>query len=122
MLEESERERRDGHKTPCDRPPFYRVLRRTKLFLIDCIIEPLATGFRFITLVVVFAPVILAIPLTYVGERVKDRSEERTGTLWWYSFLLKSLERAGPTFIKVWNIMLLLPPLSGCGLLSGKKI
>jgi len=117
MLEESERERWDRHKTPRDRLLVHRALRRALLFVIDYIVEPVATGFRFVTLVAIFAPVILTIPLIYVGERVGDRSGERAGTLWWYSFLLRSLERAGPTFIKVREHA----AAAGCGLLSGRS-
>jgi aarF domain-containing kinase len=63
--------------------------------------EPLCTGLRFLHLVVIFVPVIVCVPAIWVGRRVKERNGERTGTLWWYWFLVKGMERAGPAFIKV---------------------
>ena len=70
--------------------------------LVDTIIvEPIATTFRFLHLVIIFVPVIASMPLIWLGGRCKDRDNERTGTLWWYSFLVHSMERAGPAFIKV---------------------
>jgi len=51
--------------------------------------------------VIIFVPVIVAIPAIWIGDRVKDRDNERKGTLWWYGFLVSSMERAGAAFIKV---------------------
>ncbi len=65
------------------------------------IYEPIATGFRFLHLVVIFVPVIVTTPIVWFGRRLKDRDNERTGTIWWYGFLIRSMERAGPAFIKV---------------------
>ena len=31
----------------------------------------------------------------------KDKDDERSGTLWWYSFLVHSMERSGAAFIKL---------------------
>ena len=68
----------------------------------DCyIFEPIATTFRFFHLVIIFVPVLVTIPLIWVGRRQKTRDGERSGTLWWYGFLVHSMERAGPAFIKV---------------------
>lgn len=64
--------------------------------------EPLATGFRFLHLVAIFVPVITTLPVIWFGSRRKERSDERSGTLWWYTFLVRSMERAGPAFIKVY--------------------
>ncbi|OTB09657.1 hypothetical protein M426DRAFT_6920 [Hypoxylon sp. CI-4A] len=63
--------------------------------------EPLCTGARFVELVFIFLPVILAVPSIWVGRRQSHRDNERSGTLWWYKFLVKSMERAGPAFIKL---------------------
>ena len=63
--------------------------------------EPLCTGVRFLHLVVIFVPVILAVPIIWIGGRQPNRDNERSGTLWWYAFLVKSMELAGPAFIKV---------------------
>ena len=65
------------------------------------VFEPIATGFRFLHLVIIFVPVIFMVPVIWIGRRQKDRDNERSGTLWWYGFLVRSMERAGPAFIKV---------------------
>jgi len=70
-------------------------------FLDHYIIEPIATGFRFLHLVIIFVPVIITIPAIWIGIRHKDKDDERSGTLWWYGFLVRSMERAGAAFIKV---------------------
>lgn len=70
-------------------------------FIEDYIIEPIATGFRFLHLVIIFVPVIVTIPVIWLGARQSDRDNERSGTLWWYGFLVNSMERAGAAFIKV---------------------
>lgn len=76
--------------------------RRRVYFFVDVWIwEPCATAIRFLHLVVIFVPVLLAIPAIWVGGRRADRSDERAGTIWWYGFLVGSMERAGAAFIKV---------------------
>lgn len=76
------------------------------------IIEPLGTARRFLYLLILFAPVILTAPMLLVGSRRekgrrrgrkvrKDEAGDRWGAIWWYSFLVKQMERAGPTFIKL---------------------
>lgn len=65
--------------------------------------EPLCTTFRFLHLVVIFVPLIISVPALWLGSRNPKRDNERSGTLWWYSFLVKSMERAGPAFIKVYG-------------------
>ncbi|KAL4877269.1 hypothetical protein BJY04DRAFT_198454 [Aspergillus karnatakaensis] len=65
------------------------------------IYDTIATGFRFVHLVAIFLPVILTAPTIWLGRRVKDREGSRTGTLWWYGFLVRAMERAGPAFIKL---------------------
>ncbi|KEF58967.1 Atypical/ABC1/ABC1-C protein kinase [Exophiala aquamarina CBS 119918] len=86
-------------------PEDVRGLRRfykTVIYAVDqYIYEPLATTFRFFHLVVIFLPVIITIPLALVGPRRKHNDNERATTLWWYAFLVKSMERAGPAFIKL---------------------
>ena len=69
--------------------------------------DPIATGFRFAHLVLIFMPVILTFPAVWIGKRVQERGGERTGTLWWFQFLVRSMERAGPAFIKVGGLSLL---------------
>ena len=65
--------------------------------------EPVATTLRFFHLVAIFIPVLATIPVIWIGSRQKDRDDKRSGTLWWYGFLVHSMERAGPAFIKVYN-------------------
>ncbi|KAL3468763.1 hypothetical protein BJX99DRAFT_265838 [Aspergillus californicus] len=65
------------------------------------IYDTIATGFRFVHLIVIFLPLILTAPTLWLGRHVKDRDGVRTGTLWWYRFLVRSMERAGPAFIKL---------------------
>jgi len=69
--------------------------------------DPIATGFRFLHLAVIFMPVLVTVPVIWLGRRVDRHSHAQTGTLWWYRFLVKSMERAGPAFIKVnqWSPM-----------------
>jgi aarF domain-containing kinase len=45
--------------------------------------------------------VIVTIPVIWLGQRQADKDDERSGTLWWYGFLVSSMERAGAAFIKV---------------------
>lgn len=78
-----------------------RIRHQVVLFLDVYIWEPVCTGVRFLQLVVIFVPVILAVPAMWIGRRQPERDNERTGTLWWYNFLVKAMEWAGPAFIKV---------------------
>ncbi|KAL1390796.1 hypothetical protein HDK64DRAFT_82370 [Phyllosticta capitalensis] len=76
--------------------------RKKIYFFVDKYIwEPIATGVRLLHLVFIFAPVILSVPAIWIGRRVPDRDNERTGTLWWYGFLVRGMERAGAAFIKL---------------------
>ena len=99
MLEVSREEIRK--KIPDDVHGLSRLLRGISLFLDVYVYEPIATSFRFLHLVIIFVPVIITIPAIWIGRRRKDRDYERSGTLWWYGFLVMSMERAGPAFIKV---------------------
>lgn len=80
---------------------FSRFRHGIVLYLDLFIWEPICTGLRFLHLVVIFVPVIVSVPALWLGPRNKNRDNERSGTLWWYKFLVKSMERAGPAFIKV---------------------
>jgi len=102
LLGTSEEERLDqAYGVNKDRSIFYRFFRRIKVAFIWYIYEPIATGLRFLQLVIIFVPVFATIPVIFLGSRNPDADNERTGTLWWYRFLVKQMERAGPTFIKV---------------------
>jgi aarF domain-containing kinase len=99
MLEESRAELANHVPKPLQNSKKYR---RAIYFFIDAYIwEPLCTAWRFVHLVIIFSPVIIAIPAIWIGRRVPDRDNERIGTLWWYEFLVSSMERAGAAFIKV---------------------
>lgn len=76
------------------------------------IIEPLGTARRFLYLAILFLPVIVTAPILALellddktsppsSRRRKRKYQERTTTRWWYRFLVRQMERAGPTFIKV---------------------
>jgi aarF domain-containing kinase len=79
------------------------------------IIEPIATFFRFIHLAALFGPVILLSPMLLVGSTTPrprrrrgdarspkpEQVEENWGAVWWYGFLVRQMERAGPSFIKL---------------------
>lgn len=78
-----------------------RWAQEVVLFLDVYIWEPLCTGLRLCHLVVIFVPVILSVPAIWFGRRQPDQNDERSGTLWWYNFLVWGMEAAGPTFIKV---------------------
>lgn len=99
MLEASRAEIRK--RVPDDYHGLRRALTGFYLFLDKFIYEPIATGFRFLHLLIIFVPVIATTPVVWFGGRRKDRDNERSGTLWWYGFLVRSMERAGPAFIKV---------------------
>ncbi|KAK0662578.1 ABC1 family-domain-containing protein [Cercophora samala] len=78
-----------------------RIRHQIVLFLDIYIWEPICTGVRFLQLVTIFVPVILTVPAIWIGNRQPDRDNERTGTLWWYEFLVQAMEWAGPAFIKL---------------------
>ncbi|EON64672.1 Atypical/ABC1/ABC1-C protein kinase [Coniosporium apollinis CBS 100218] len=99
MLEASRAE--IDHAVPAALKNSKKWRRAIYFFIDDWIVEPIATGLRFIHLVIIFVPVILAVPVIWFGRRVRERDNERTGTLWWYGFLVRGMERAGAAFIKL---------------------
>jgi aarF domain-containing kinase len=99
MLEVS---RQEIEKSKDETSQGFTRLRNNVLYYLDVyLVEPVCTGIRFLHLVVIFVPVILAVPVIWIGPRQPSRDNERTGTLWWYSFLVQAMEWAGPAFIKV---------------------
>ena len=78
-------------------PSIYNIIAG---FLRRKLIEPIRTGLRFLHLIWIFAPVVIAVPLLLLGT-VEDDSTERWGALVWYDFLVSRMQKAGPTFIKV---------------------
>lgn len=84
------------------RPSFLRRLKQyLEDMLEDYVVHPVLTIWRFGVLMVIFMPLILTVPAVFIGKRKADRDDERSGTLWWYSLLVRHMEMAGPTFIKV---------------------
>ncbi|WVQ72324.1 hypothetical protein IAR50_001874 [Cryptococcus sp. DSM 104548] len=75
----------------------------------EYIFEPIATLFRFFQLAALFLPVIILSPMILLGETRRRRQfgraigedEANWGAIWWYDFLVKQMERAGPSFIKL---------------------
>ncbi|KAH8690961.1 putative ubiquinone biosynthesis protein [Talaromyces proteolyticus] len=78
-----------------------RAGQEVYVFLYLYVYEPIATGLRFLHLAAIFLPVIISVPVIWIGRRNPTRNNERWGTLWWIDFLVKSMERAGPAFIKL---------------------
>lgn len=78
-------------------------LWRQLVLLVDVYVwEPLCTGLRLVQLSCIFVPVLLTAPCIWIGQRHGGRRDgERTGALLWYRILVKAMELAGPTFIKV---------------------
>ena len=99
MLEVSRKELAEQVPKSLEKSKKYR--RSIYFFIEDYIIEPIATGLRFLHLVIIFVPVIVTIPVIWIGSRNPKKDDERSGTLWWYGFLVSSMERAGAAFIKV---------------------
>jgi aarF domain-containing kinase len=99
MLQASRKE--IAKKVDADDRGLSRLRHKVAFFLDLYVWEPLCTGFRFLHLALIFVPVILAVPAIWIGRRQKDRDNERSGTLWWYGFLVTGMEWAGPAFIKV---------------------
>ncbi|KAI1503450.1 hypothetical protein F5X99DRAFT_375272 [Biscogniauxia marginata] len=99
MLEAS---RKELEKTVDDGDRGFSRFRHTVILYLDLYLwEPICTGVRFCHLFLIFVPVILAVPAIWVGRRQPHRDNERPGTLWWYNFLVSSMETAGPAFIKL---------------------
>lgn len=99
MLEASRQEL--SKKVPDNVRGLRRIYKSIIYFLDQYVLEPLATGVRFLHLGLIFIPVILTAPVALIGPRDKARHNERVTTIWWYGFLVKSMERAGPAFIKL---------------------
>ncbi|KAF1921087.1 ABC1 family-domain-containing protein [Ampelomyces quisqualis] len=99
MLEASRKELEEQVPKSLKNSKKYR--RGIYFFIEDYIIEPIATGFRFLHLIIIFVPVIVTIPAIWLGQRQGHKDNERSGTIWWYGFLVSSMERAGAAFIKL---------------------
>lgn len=91
------------------------------------VLEPLLTARRFLYLCFLFVPVLVTAPMLLIGSpgsgepkrkrsvskyerklkrrrsRFGEGEGERWGAVWWYNFMVRQMQRAGPTFIKVFN-------------------
>lgn len=70
-------------------------------FLNTYILEPIATGIRFLHLVVIFVPVLITFPVVFIGPQRAEQDNETALSIWWYGFLVWSMERGGAAFIKL---------------------
>ncbi|KAL7417699.1 hypothetical protein BDY24DRAFT_375784 [Mrakia frigida] len=74
--------------------------------VMEWVVEPIMTVARFFHLAALFVPVILLVPVVWIGRRErlegggKERGE-RAGAVWWYGVLVRQMQRAGPSFIKL---------------------
>lgn len=103
-IHEEEEEEYEEYPIPSPNEEFVGVIGMIKRY----IVEPFFTVLRFFHLALLFGPVILTAPMLMVGSapRRKGRgavadAEDNWGALWWYSFLVRQMERAGPSFIKL---------------------
>ena len=78
----------------------FRMIR----ILQDYVWEPILTARRFIFLFCLFVPVIVTMPMLVVGSPDERLQGDRWGAVWWYGFLVRRMQTAGPTFIKVISI------------------
>lgn len=88
-------------KVPEDAKGIFRIIKQIRYLLDAWIVEPICTSFRFLQLVAIFVPVIITVPAVWLGTRQPGRDNERSGTIWWYGFLVNAMELAGPAFIKL---------------------
>lgn len=86
---------------PEDARGIARLCQSICVFFHYYVYDPIATGVRFLHLVVIFIPVVFTVPAIWAGERVEGSNGALTGTIWWYRILVNAMERAGPAFIKV---------------------
>ena len=78
-----------------------RILDRILDWLDNWLLEPILICKRFFHVLLLFSPIVIALPIIFIGKRYPEEHDERTGTLWWYDLVMNQMELAGPTFIKV---------------------
>jgi hypothetical protein len=76
-------------------------------FIRKRIFSPIRTGMRFLHLFIIFLPVVITAPMLFIGSPEDDQSGEKWGAIWWYDLLTRRMQRAGPTFIKVFRFLLM---------------
>lgn len=77
------------------------LIARLQNLFVNFIWEPILTTRRFVHLFFIFIPVIISAPMLLVGKPETRYSGDRWGAVWWYDHLVSAMARAGPTFIKV---------------------
>lgn len=77
------------------------ILARILSFLRNRVFEPILTAKRFVYLCCLFLPVLLTSPMLIIGQPEDALCGDRWGAVWWYGFLTSQMQRAGPTFTKV---------------------
>ena len=85
--------------------PRQTILSQVLLLLRDRIWDPLRTCFRFTYLFILFLPVLVSSPILLLGKPEKRYRGDRWGAVWWYGLLVRQMEAAGPTFIKVYDCL-----------------
>ena len=80
--------------------------QRICTLFVEHIWEPILTARRFVHLFFILFPVILSSPMLLVGSLEERLQGDRWGAVWWYDYLVAQMDRAGPTFIKVRNVVL----------------
>jgi len=81
--------------------PYMSIPSRMFSLLQEHLWEPLLTARRFIHLFYLFIPVIITMPMLLVGKPERRYKGDKWGAVWWYEFLVRRMQAAGPTFIKV---------------------
>ncbi|CAG8715920.1 35133_t:CDS:2, partial [Racocetra persica] len=71
------------------------------IFISENFVEPLLIVCRFTYLLILFLPLVIGSPVIFFGSRLPENGNERTGTILWYRMLVRQMESAGPTFIKL---------------------
>ncbi|EIW64210.1 ABC1-domain-containing protein [Trametes versicolor FP-101664 SS1] len=77
------------------------LMGRILTFLRERLIEPILTAKRFVYLCCIFVPVLLAAPMLIIGQPEERLRGDRWGAVWWYGFLTRQMQCAGPTFMKL---------------------
>ncbi|KAI9019764.1 ABC1 family-domain-containing protein [Hyaloraphidium curvatum] len=70
-------------------------------FFLKVVPEAVKTVLRAIYLSIVFLPPLVTIPAIFFGRKCPEFDSERAGALWWYDLLVRCMEIAGATFIKL---------------------
>ncbi|KAG2173698.1 hypothetical protein INT43_005118 [Umbelopsis isabellina] len=78
-----------------------RIIDRILDWLDTWFLEPILVCKRFVHVILLFSPIVIAIPIAFFGAKNPDEHDERSGTIWWYNLIMNQMELAGPTFIKL---------------------